>query len=151
MFQETFRAVSLHLAKFAPRRAVGSFRSWLRTIVRNKIDDHFRRLEKEPSGRGGTEAQLRLAELADPFARKEGDDGESDEADHEFLVARAMEIVKPHFSSQNWNAFWQVAVEGKPATEVAEGLDVNPQAVRQSDHRIRRRLRAVLEDVFDDS
>ena len=53
VFQETFRAVSTHLKSFKPMRDVGSFRSWLRTIVRTKIADHFRRLSNQPAGQGG--------------------------------------------------------------------------------------------------
>ena len=53
IFQETFRAVAANLDSFSPTRSVGSFRSWLRTIVRSKVADHFRRLNQQPAGQGG--------------------------------------------------------------------------------------------------
>src|SRR5687767_549166 len=42
VFQETFRAVARELPAFRPARPTGSFRCWLRAIVRTKIADHFR-------------------------------------------------------------------------------------------------------------
>ena len=146
VFQESFRAVSSNLSNFAPNRPVGAFRSWLRTIVRTKIVDHFRRLAKNPPGTGGTEAQLRMDDVADPLPAEEDDDDVNENA---LVVQRAMEMIKPHFSQQNWNAFWQVAVEGHSAVEVAETLQMNPQAVRQANYRIRRRLRLVLEGLVE--
>jgi RNA polymerase sigma-70 factor, ECF subfamily len=146
VFQESFRAVSSHLKNFAPTRSVGSFRSWLRTIVRTKVADHFRRVNRQPVGSGGTDAQLRLAGLPDPLG--DDDDEEADE-EHTLLVQRAMELIRPEFTKQNWNAFLKVAIDGHSATEVAEDLNVNAQAIRQANYRIRRRLRLVLQDLIE--
>ena len=68
VFQETFRAVARGLNDYSPQKSVGSFRCWLRTIVRTKVADHFRRKAKQAAGRGGTEAQLHMDNIADPFA-----------------------------------------------------------------------------------
>ena len=84
-----------------------------------------------------------MASLVDP-----SDDETDDEAveEHALVVQQAMELIKPEFSSQNWIAFEQIALEGHSAVEIAERLGLNPQAVRQANYRIRRRLRLVLED-----
>lgn len=147
IFQETFRAVATNLDSFSPARAVGSFRSWLRSIVRSKIADHFRRLNQQPAGRGGTDAHLHLANISDPLAEETEDEVGEENA---LVVHRAMELIQPEFSPQNWAAFQQVAIHGKSATEVAGELNVNPQAVRQANYRIRRRLRLVLQDLMDE-
>ena len=60
-----------------------------------------------------------------------------------------MKMIRPEYSDRNWKAFWQVAVEGQSAVEVAERLEVNPQVVRQANYRIRRRLRMVLQDLVE--
>jgi RNA polymerase sigma-70 factor (ECF subfamily) len=149
IFQETFHAVSRNLAKFSPVKAKGSFRSWLKTIVRTKIADHFRKLNNHAQGQGGTEAQLRIANLSDPFL-EEDDDPRQEEDEQALVVQRAMELIKPEFSAQNWAAFEKVAMEGHSATEIAKSLNVNPQTIRQANYRIRRRLRGVLQDLVDE-
>ena len=55
-----------HRRRSASERAGDTFRGWLRTITRNKVRDHFRKLGREPGGAGGTEAQLLFARLPDP-------------------------------------------------------------------------------------
>jgi DNA-directed RNA polymerase specialized sigma24 family protein len=60
-----------------------------------------------------------------------------------------MDLIRPDFSKQNWAAFLKVAIEGQSATEIAEELGVNPQAIRQANYRIRRRLRLVLQDLIE--
>jgi RNA polymerase sigma-70 factor (ECF subfamily) len=147
VFQETFQSVSTHLASFAPNRSVGSFRSWLRSIARTKIVDHFRRLKQQPRGQGGTDAQMQLADVEDHFGTEEP--AEQAVEENALIVQRAMELIKPHFSEQNWVAFQKVAIDGQDASEVAERLGIHVQAVRQANYRIRRRLRLVLQDLIE--
>ncbi|MDA1014903.1 MAG: RNA polymerase sigma factor [Planctomycetota bacterium] len=148
VFQDTCRAVSNNLKTFVPTRSVGSFRSWLKTIVRTKAIDHFRKLNQQPAGTGGTDAQLRMANVIDPM--DDDDDEELAEQDQTMVVQRAMELIRPDFSAQNWKAFQMVAIDGLAATEVAEMTGTNAQAIRQANYRIRRRLRLVLRDLVDD-
>src|SRR5262245_41329475 len=67
VFQEVFRAVARALAEFRRDRAGDSFRGWLRTITSNKIRDHFRQVQGEARGAGGTDAQMHLLALPDPL------------------------------------------------------------------------------------
>ena len=146
VFQETFRSVSTHLKTFSPAKDVGSFRSWLRTICRTKVADHFRKLNQQPAGQGGTDANRRMSVVPNPL----GDDDEEEAGeDHALLVQRTMDLIKPEFSKQNWKAFLRVAIEGCSAVEVAESIGVNAQVVRQANYRIRRRLRLVLQDLIE--
>jgi RNA polymerase sigma-70 factor (ECF subfamily) len=141
VFQDTFQAVACQLASFRPTRATGSFRSWLRAIVRSKIADHFRRRQRQSVGEGGTDAQMHLAAIADPLSTESEEEAATDGA---MVVQHALELIKLEFTSSNWTAFELVALEGKSAVEAAEQLNLNAQAVRQANYRIRRRLRCVL-------
>ena len=64
VFQEVFQAVAAHLAGFHRDRAGDTFRGWLRTITRNKVNDHYRRRRREPPAVGGSEARDRLDQVA---------------------------------------------------------------------------------------
>ena len=147
VFQESFRAVSRKLESFQPRHNVGSFRAWLKMIVRRKIIDHVRKIGNHPGGLGGSVAQQQFANVADPLGHESVEDAQAENA---LIVRQAMEVIRLEFTVQNWLAFQKVAVEGQPASEVAADLNVNASAVRQANYRIRRRLRTVLQDLIEE-
>ena len=147
VFQETFRVVARKLDTFQPQKSIASFRSWLKTIVRTKTIDHLRRRQRNPRPTGGTEAQMQFSQLIAPAA---DDSVEESAADDALIVRRAMELIRPEFDPRNWNAFLEVAIQGKPATEVARRLNVKAQTIRQANYRIRRRLRVILQDLVED-
>jgi RNA polymerase sigma-70 factor (ECF subfamily) len=146
VFQETFRAVAHDLASFSPTRSIGSFRSWLRAIVRSKIVDHFRRRQRQAVGEGGTDAQMHLAAVADPLSMETEEEAAAESA---LVAQRALQLIKPEFTAPNWTAFELVALQGLSAVEAAQRLKLNPQAVRQANYRIRRRLRSVLQGLME--
>ena len=59
-------------------------------------------------------------------------------------VLRAIDLLRPEFSEQTWQAFWRTAVEGQPAVEAAQELGMSPGAVRVAKCRVLHRLRADL-------
>ena len=61
ILQEVFQAVTTRIGTFRKQRPTDTFRGWLRTILRNKVHDHFRRHKHELRAAGGSEAQLRLS------------------------------------------------------------------------------------------
>lgn len=145
VFQEVFRAVAAHLDGFRRDRTGDTFRGWLRTITRNKVTDHFRRQEREPTGVGGSEAQALLAQV--PGAKP----AEEDPADTDFeaeLLHRALELIRGDFEPRTWEAFWQTAVEGRTAADVAADLGMTPGAVRVAKSRVLHRLRTDLGELL---
>ena len=87
-----------------------------------------------------------IAGTPDPFT----DDSEKeDQEDDALIVHRAMELIKSEFDPRNWQAFEQVNLKGRTATEVAAELGVAAQTIRQANYRIRRRLRLILEDLVE--
>lgn len=146
VFQETFKTVSRHIADFVPGRSVASFRSWLKTIVRTRTIDHYRKTKRYVDAVGGTAAQALMSEVPDPLGEETEDDVQEDDA---LIVHRAMEMIKGEFDPRNWSAFEEVALKGRGASEVARELNVAPQTIRQANYRIRRRLRLILEDLVE--
>ena len=63
------------------------------------------------------------------------------------LFMRAIGLIRKDFTSQTWNAFWQVAVNGLTAGEAGDLLGMKSGAVRVAKSRVLRRLREQLGDV----
>lgn len=143
--QEVFAAVARNLDRFRKELPHDTFRGWLATISRNKVNDYFRRRGDEPIAAGGTEAWLRISQVSDPqVADDENDEAES--AVFSQILERALEAIRGEFHERTWQAFWGTVVEGKIAADVAAELEMQPGAVRVAKSRVLVRLRRELGD-----
>jgi RNA polymerase sigma-70 factor (ECF subfamily) len=145
VFQEVFLAVTMHIGAFRKQYPTDTFRGWLRRITTNKINDHYRLRGAEPGGVGGTDANLRLAQLPGPVGAEE--DGATDQAAERALFHRGLELIRSEFEERTWQAFWRTAVEGRAAADVAAELGMSPGAVRVAKSRVLHRLREELGDL----
>jgi RNA polymerase sigma-70 factor (ECF subfamily) len=145
VFQEVFRAVARALADFRRERPGDTFRGWLLTITRNKIRDHFRLLQDEVRGAGGTDAQMHLLAQPDPLS--------SEDPEETNLLTQqlhlALETIRGEFEERTWTAFWQVQMEGRGTDEVGAHLQMTTAAVRKAKFRVLRRLREELGDLLE--
>lgn len=142
VFQEVFRSVAAHLGGFRKERMGDTFRGWLRTITRSKVNDLFRRLAREPGGVGGSEAQAWMAQVPSPPS----DDGTGEDRAERGLFRRALDSIAAEFEERTWQAFWRTTVEGRAAKDVAAELAMSPGAVRVAKSRVLQRLREELGD-----
>jgi len=141
--QEVFQAVATNVDGFRRERSGDTFRGWLRVITRNKLIDHARRRGRQPEAQGGTDAQRRLAQLAEqPLPEDSADDLAG-------LYRRALELVRAEFEARTWEAFWRAAVEGQAPDLIAADLGVTPAAVRKAKSRVLHRLRQEVGDLID--
>jgi RNA polymerase sigma-70 factor (ECF subfamily) len=141
--QEVFQAVAASLDNFRRDRAGDTFRGWLRGITRNKLLDHFRRRASRPEAQGGTDAQRRLLNVAEPEMPPDS------EEDVTGLYHRALELVRSEFEPRTWEAFWRAAVEDQAPADIAADLGVTPAAVRKAKSRVLHRLRQEVGDLID--
>jgi RNA polymerase sigma-70 factor (ECF subfamily) len=141
--QEVFKAVATHIQCFHKDSPHDTFRGWLRTITKNKVHDYFRSLRQQPRGAGGTEAQQRWLQMADP----EGSEDVDAEGLENELFHRALALIQAEFEERTWRAFWSVAVDGRSPQEAALELGMSCGAVRVAKCRVLHRLRQELGDV----
>jgi RNA polymerase sigma-70 factor (ECF subfamily) len=141
--QEVFAVVASSLGKFRPDQPGTSFRAWMRGIARNKLKHHLRRWRQ--SALGGSEALLRLKEIAAPAGELE-----LSESPHHItaLYQRALRQVQYYFEERTWIAFWRVTIENHPAADVATELGISVNAVRLAKSHVLRRLRDEMGEVI---
>ena len=138
--QEVFAAVARSIESFRHDHPEASFRGWLWMITRNQIRLHYRRSQQLPNARGGSTANLFLAQQPE-------DDSPSEPAglnSERSLVHRAVQLVRSDFQPQTWQAFWRMVVDGATAAEVGAELGMTPSAVRQAKYRVLCRLQEEL-------
>ena len=153
--QDVFRAVSTSIQRFE-RSTTSDFLSWLRTITRFKVADHFRQSAKNPQAVGGTAFLAVVTGLSDPteeagdFSKlsrqNELDESETHEA-QQLITQGTLQLIKDRFSAQAWSAFWETAVNGRSAKDVGEDLQMSAMAVRKAKSRVLRRLKTELSEI----
>jgi RNA polymerase sigma-70 factor (ECF subfamily) len=136
--QEVFAAVMERIDAFRHQRPGDTFRGWLWTIARNKICGHFRARQGEPRARGGTAAQLQLAQVPElPESLPDEDQAETEG----LLSQRAFLLVQSQFEDRTWRAFWRTTVDQQPVDQVANEIGISAASVYQARHRVMKRIR----------
>lgn len=126
---------------YDPRR--GSFRGWLFTIVRTQFLNFHRNKHDFVQGTGDAATQRLLEEQAAPEEEASAWDAEYKQR----LFAWAVAQVRPQVRAANWQAFWQTAVDGKMAKDVAVALGLSVAAVHLAKSRIMGRLKTALSQI----
>ncbi|TWU59338.1 RNA polymerase sigma factor RpoE [Rubripirellula tenax] len=152
--QEVFASVARGIGDFQRQKAEGSFRSWLATITRNRVRDHFRRLAKraaaEGRATGGAEALDQLHQIRQLHQIQEEDllDSTICPASIESpLIRQVLASVESEFEATTWQAFWATAVDQQPASTVASTLGLSVASVYQAKSRVLRRLRTRMAEL----
>lgn len=116
-----------------------NFRSWLRSVTRNKWRELCRR-------RG---LPLQTGEsLADDLTMDDPAGARWEEEHHQYLATRALQLMKADFDTTTWQACWETTVAARPAGEVAQQLGLTVGAVYAAKARVLRRLRHELQDLW---
>ncbi|HLN31076.1 MAG TPA: sigma-70 family RNA polymerase sigma factor [Gemmataceae bacterium] len=145
--QDVLRSVAMAAAGFNydPRR--GTFHGWLFTVVHNKLQDFLAKQSRLCRGSGDTDVLVRLEEQVSPPHEDEAFWNREYERQ---LMARALELVRGSFQDLTWQAFWQTAIEGKKAKEVAAGLGLSVAAVYMAKSRVIAQLKEQVRQLQKD-
>ena len=134
--QEVLRAVASSIPHFDYDRGQGTFRGWLHRVTWSKLCTFYAKRQRHAQGTGDTGVHQMLAALPDRDEALEWD-REYDRRVYEWAV----EQVRGDFRVRSWQAFWQTAVEAKPAQDVAKALGLTVGAVYIAKSRVIARLR----------
>jgi RNA polymerase sigma-70 factor (ECF subfamily) len=144
--QEVLLLAAANLASFRRDRPGDTFRGWLRTLTRNSLVTFLRRRARQPVGPGGTDAGLKLQEVADARVELPEEDGAPQ---LQGLYRRALELVRSEFEERTWQMFWLTVVEDREASAVAEQFGVTSAAVRKARSRVLHRLKLEVGDAIE--
>ncbi|NOY42554.1 MAG: sigma-70 family RNA polymerase sigma factor [Planctomycetes bacterium] len=148
--QNVFMSIAKCTMRFQHREGVNSFRGWLWGVTNNHVKYYLRQQVGQPQATGGSSAVRRLADIAKV---SETIDDAAEQADARNceggVLKRALELMRKDFEEPTWRAFWNTAVEGRPAADVAADLKISTNAVYLAKSRVLRRLREEFEGLIE--
>lgn len=143
--QEVMRSVMTAIRRFEYDPQVGSFRGWLLTVARNKVNNLLGASERRPQAATDTTLVERIEtqSLAAEEARWDQDY-------HQRLFRWASERVRQEVRPATWQAFCLTAMENRSAEEAASATGLTVGGVYVARSRVTARLRELFSQVADD-
>ena len=142
--QDVLGSVVKSAERFEYDPSRGRFRSWLLTVTRNRVNDHFSGLKRHPRGSGDTGVRSLLEQ------EPERDGQQWDDDYRHRLFHWVAEKIRDEFQETTWQAFWKTAVEGQAGKQVAENLAMSVGAVYIAKSRVLARLKVRVCEVDDE-
>jgi RNA polymerase sigma factor (sigma-70 family) len=138
--QETIISVAKDLHKFERVRKRGSFKGWLRNIIRWRIADQFRkRMRHEPLPNVQPETTFQPTNVADiPDPAGSATEAAWDEEVRVSLLDAALKNIRPQVREEYFQMFDLYVVKHWPPGRIAQALGVNVGQVYLAKHRVAR-------------
>lgn len=146
LVQEVLAVLVRRIGDFQHNGRLGAFRVWLRTVTRHCVSDFYATRRNRPLATGSSSVQEALGELA----RVDSPLSQLWDREHDlWVVRRLVEMLRGEFEPRTWLAFEGVALQGRPAAEVAAELGLTTNAVVIAKSRVLRRLNEEAEGLID--
>jgi RNA polymerase sigma-70 factor (ECF subfamily) len=139
LVQEVFVTLMEVLPTFSYDRDK-SFRNWLRTLTLNKWRQVCRQRARQRAAGDAVVAEAVAENELEAFWETEY---------RQQVADRALRLIQTDFQESTWKAFWEHAVVGRSADEVAAELGITPGAVYSARFRVLGRLRRELAGLLD--
>jgi RNA polymerase sigma-70 factor (ECF subfamily) len=146
VLQDILVVVSNKLPDFVHSGQPGAFRTWLRTILTNRVR-HFLR---ERRHRQAVVAPQPLSDWLEQL--EDADSALSRQWDLEHdqqLVRRLLASIQAEFSSTTWQVFRMLVLEDRPAAEVAQRFGLTANSVYIAKSRVLARLRVEVRGLVE--
>ena len=144
--QEVLAAVMKELPNFQHNQRIGAFRSWLRTILANRVKLFWRSQKYRPVATGTSSLDDQLNQLQDDASEV----SQMWNREHdEYVLQRLMKAVQPQFEAKTWQAFRRQVVDGEKANMLASELDMSLSSVYMAKSRVLSALRRESEGLVD--
>lgn len=118
-----------HVARY---KHVGSFKSWLRQIARNKVRDLKRKRAEEHGDTQLFESELDPSPTPDELWERRW---------LEEHLRFCLERIRADIAGHTYEAFYRVVLQGQRATQVARDLELSVKQVYVAKHRVLDRMR----------
>ena len=138
--QDVLKSVAGAIPRFSYDPERSSFRNWLFTVVRSKLNNFFATQARQPRRAGDTTVQR--------FMENEPTLEETWHREYRAnLVRWGAEQIRPEFKPATWDAFWRTAILGEAPERVATDLSLSVNALYIARSRVTNRLRQVIATV----
>jgi RNA polymerase sigma-70 factor (ECF subfamily) len=142
VMQQVFLSISRSIEGWTAEEGRPPFRAWLTTIARNAITKALTRRPRDLATGASSVIDL-LHQLPSEDAAAEELNAEAKQE----VVRWAAEQLRSEFSDITWSIFWQTAIEGIPAAEVAKSTGRTPGAIYVARYRVLTRLKEKVLEV----
>ncbi len=136
--QEVWAELVAKLAEFQFDPARGPFKAWLATVVRRKVIGYLRRRGRDVCVPLADEPSLPARGPSDPVATAE-------RRERRRLVRRGLSALRRRVSAENYRIMRLRWIEGRSTRQVADELRISEPQVRYRLHRMKGKLRSLLE------
>jgi RNA polymerase sigma-70 factor (ECF subfamily) len=147
--QETLVSVSRAIQEFNYDPKVCSFKTWLRTIIRRRIADRFRKRPRErlanDSPQPADTTTSPLERIPDPQAEATDAVWETEWRNH--LVEVALERLRRQLNPEHYQIFYLFVVKQLAPREVAKSLNVSVGRVYLVKHRHFRSFARTIKEL----
>ncbi len=147
LVQDVLTVVSQELPKFNHNERTGAFRSWLRRILVNRLQNYWRRRKQPPPAKGGSSLLEQLKQLEDDNSGLSRIWNEQHDRD---VIARLIDLVRPRFQPKTWEAFRRQMFDGQKPGQVAAELGMTLGSVYMARNRVLAALRREADGIVDE-
>jgi RNA polymerase sigma-70 factor, ECF subfamily len=144
--QEILVSVVKYLPAFQHSGRPGAFRSWLRTIAANRLNDFWRSRAPQTPVSGGSGVAEVLSQVADPDSAL---NRHWDEEHDRYVLRCLLDLVEEEFEPNTFRAFRRLTLDDASGNAVASELGMSVGAVYVAKSRVMRRIREEAAGLID--